>query len=213
MIIMPTMGRPHNVRRFIEAYRATKAMTKVLVVFDQADKALPEYEKIEWPFNFMKADVAPGTTINNIQNIVFYYFHDEPFYGLIGDDCVPQTEYWDLILQEACMPDKIAWGDDGIQGSKLATHPFIGGNLLRKIGWIAAPGFTRFFTDTIITDVARGLNRAVYLDSVKTIHYHPFNGTAPMDDTYRAAPPLDVDMMAYVNFRKNQLPLLIERLR
>lgn len=213
MIIMPTMGRPHNLKRFIDAYRKTLATTPVVIVFDQGDKTLPEYAKLDYPDNFIKTDVAAGTRISDLQNMAFYHFHNESFYGLIGDDCVPETEHWDLILQEACGSNKIAWGDDGLQGSKIATHPFIGGDLLRKIGWIAAPGFVRFFTDTIVTDIARGLEVAVYLPNVKTIHYHPFNGTALMDDTYRAAPPLELDMTTYINFRKHQLPSLLERLR
>lgn len=213
MIIMPTMGRPHNLKRFIDVYRKTMAMTPVVVIFDQGDKALPEYFKLDYPANFTKVDVARGTRVSDLQNIAFYHFHNEPFYGFIGDDCVPETDHWDKILAEACGSNKISWGDDGIQGEKLATHPFIGGDLVRKIGWIAAPGFVRFFTDTIITDIARGLEAAVYLPDVKTTHYHPFNGTAPMDDVYRSAPPLDIDTMTYINFRKHQLPALIERLR
>ncbi len=214
MIIMPTMGRPHNLKRFIESYRATQASVPVCVVFDAADKTLPGYAELDWPANFIKTSVPAGTRVPAIQNAIFRQFPNLGFYGLIGDDCVPETRNWDVILAGACLYRQgIAWGFDSIQNERMATHPFLCGDLVRQIGWITPPHFTHYYGDTVITHIAQALNRDIYMPEVRTIHHHHMNGLAPDDATYQNLPPLQGDKTIYELFMKEDFPKIIQRVR
>jgi hypothetical protein len=217
MIILPTLGRPHLLKRFIEAYHSTQASAAVCLVFDASDSTLPEYAKLEIPEWWLKASVPSGTSLPTLQNLLFRQFPDRGYYGFMSDDCVPETRNWDVILAGAAMYRAgIAWGDDSIQGARLATHPFIDGELARRIGWITPPHFKRFYTDNVITEIARALGRDVYLPHVKTTHYHHMNGKAQIDATYEAA-NTDVNMQGdrtvFEIFMKEEFPRLIERIR
>ena len=213
MVILPTLGRPKQLARFIEAYHVTCASSPVAVFFDAADPSLPEYDKIDYPGNFIKVSVPAGTRLPEIQNLAFKHFPNRPWYGFVGDDCLPMTRDWDVLLAAACKPMGIAWPDDGIQGEKLATHPFIDGDLVRLIGWITPPGFVQYYTDNVLTDIARDLNRAMYMPNIKLMHMHHINGMAEMDATYARSGSMEQDRDAYINFRTNVYPHLIERLR
>lgn len=214
MIILPTMGRPHNLKRFIEHYRATQACTPVCVVFDAADPALPGYSELDFPANFIKVSVPAGTRVPAIQNLIFRQFNDMGFYGLIGDDCVPETRNWDVILAGACLyRDGVAWGDDSIQGPNIATHPFISGNYARRLGWLTPPHFTHFYADNVIGDIAKALNRDVYMPEIRTIHHHHINGLAPMDSTYANLPNMQGDRTVHEIFMREDFPRIIQRMK
>lgn len=213
IIIMPTMGRPQNITRFIQAYADTQARTPIVMVLDDGDPKLKDYNAINYPLSFTRLMVPHGTTVPQCQNIAFELFPDKDYYGFIGDDCVPETRDWDWLLGNACQPNGIAWGDDGIQGEGLTTHPFIAGKLLRKIGYVAHPSFHHFFTDTVLLNIVRTLNCGVYLPNIKTTHYHHLNGKAEMDETYTSKGSLQRDFDNYNEFNRTEFPRLIERLR
>lgn len=213
MIILPTLGRPENIKRFVEAYRSTFASLPVLVVFDAGDALKAEYEKIGLPASFDKIFVPARTRCAAIQNLVFEKWPNEEFYAVLADDVVPETEKWDKELAEACRYEGIAWGDDDIQHKALATHPFIDGDLVRKMGWIAPPGLVHFFVDNVWTHLAAAIGGNGYLPDVKLTHHHHLNGKAVMDSTYRNATSFDADYVAYRAFMKNDFEALLKRVR
>ena len=217
MIILPTKGRPHNLRRFISAYVKTRATLPVLVALDGADIASYTeffnslYEPIPQQFSFI---IMPaGTPIGDIFNIISSKFCNEPFYGVMADDVVPETEFWDVVLRDACVPDKISWGSDGIQNARLATHPFIGGDLVRKLGWMAPPGVKHWYVDNGWTQLAKLADAGAYLPEVKTTHMHPVRDKAPMDETYLKQPDHMRDHDAFVEFMRNEMPGALERIK
>lgn len=213
IIILPTMGRPHNIERFIQAYRDTKAVTPVLLVLDAGDSKRGEYELIILPPQFSKIYAEPGTSVPNCQNIGYAINQDKDFYGLVGDDCVPESDHWDVILGEACMPNKIAWGDDELQRTGLVGHPFVGGELIRKMGYIAHPAFNHYFTDTVLRNIVVMMNCGIYFPDVKMPHYHHMNGRAPMDETYSSKGSIERDHAVYDEFNRTEFPNVIARLK
>ncbi len=210
MIILPTKGRPQNLRRFVSAYLRTGGSLPIYVVFDAKDAF--RYNDVKTPANWVRAAAPSGTPLGGIFDLIFKKYPNEDYYGMVADDVVPETEGWDVALSEACKPDKIAWGEDGIQNERLPVHPFIGGDLVRKLGWWAAPNLKHWFVDNVWKDLTVALNNGVYLPNVKMIHHHIVNGKAQNDRTYDDQPSHDDDYFNYMKFKNEEFPQLIKRL-
>ena len=151
-----------------------------------------------------------GTTVGEIFAKVFEKYPTEAYYGMVADDVVPETSGWDVIMAETCQPDKIVWGYDGIQNDNLPVHPFIGGDLLRQLGWWAAPGLKHWFVDNVWKNMADALQCGVYLPQVRMVHHHHVNGKAVMDKIYRDQPDHAADQRAYQKFMAEQFPAIIK---
>lgn len=211
MIILPTLHRPQNLSRFIRAYSSTGATLPIHVVFDKDD--IHRYSGVEIPEHWKKCQVPAGTRIGEIFNIIFKKYPDEDFYGMVADDVVPETLIWDIVLRDSSMPDKISWGECGIQNEKLPVHPFIGGDLVRKLGWWAAPCLKHWFVDNVWKNIADELNCGVYLPQIKMSHHHFMNDKAYRDRTYEEQPSHSIDLENYTKFMNEEFPAVISRIR
>jgi hypothetical protein len=130
MILLPTRARPRNLLRFIKAYHNTAASEPVMLMLDDDDSK--SYEGIPLPDGW-KVVVRPQQSIVKYLNQCFYDMPNEPYYAMLADDVEPLSGGWDKILKGAAGSDFVAWPDDLIQGSRLPTHPFIGGDLARSL--------------------------------------------------------------------------------
>ncbi len=211
MIILPTKSRPDSLRRFIHHYRLTGGTLPIWVILDAHDAYC--YSAIELPSGWRRISVPAGTPLGGIFDKLFKKYSDEPYYAMVADDVMPQTQGWDVIMATACQPDKIAWGWDGIQNENLPVHPFIGGNLVRNLGWWAAPGMKHWFVDNVWKQIADSLNCGVYLPDVKMTHLHFINGKAQMDRTYEEQPDHKTDQNAYLKFMNEEFGEAIERVK
>jgi len=175
MFIMPTRGRPHNVLRLIDLCSTGYSWW---VGVDSDDPKLGEYENLPFPdgWNLIVRDRRP---VCEIFRDAFDALPDEPFYGFIGDDVVPGSVGWEKKLVSAAGDDGVAYGDDLVHGEKLATHPVIGGDLVREQGWLVLPGLEMLYADTVWTVLARRRGVLRYLPDVIMEHRHPCVGKAP----------------------------------
>lgn len=207
------MGRPQNLERFLRLYHETKCTLPIWVIFDEGDLSLLDYSQIKLPLHWKKVGVPNGTRLGSIYNIIFKTYPNEDFYGMVSDDCEPQTECWDVKLRDACIPDLIAWPNDGFINAKMPTFAFLGGDLVRKLGFWSPGDMQHWYTDNAWADIAYGLNKAVYRDDIKLIHLHPVNGNAENDKTYNNQPNASVDKLAYDSWKRFSFPSLIERMK
>lgn len=198
MILLPTKGRPLSLKRFATHYELTGCTLPVLLLIDQNDAYQGTYDNVA--HNFDDMTVPAGTPIGECFNLAFRQYPDEPFYGITADDVVPETPEWDVKLRDACLPDRVSWGDDGIQGENLPTHPFLGGDLVRRMGYIAPPGVKHWYADNFWKLLATVNGRGSYLPEVKTTHRHPLKGLAETDATYKNQPDHEEDRKAWALF-------------
>lgn len=218
MFSLPSRGRPHNLRRFLDAYAATRATAPVWLRLDADDPALPEYDAITLPGHWRKT-VGPRlpNRCNGCVAEMFETFPDEAAYGLMADDLIPRTIGWDQDLIHAAGHDGLAYGDDLLHGVNLATHPVLGGDFARAIGWLVLPTVLHSFVDTALHLIAMKSGRARYCPNVIVEHMHPLaaglNGKpkAPEDDTYRFRATYAEDQRAFQHWQKTGLDSVVER--
>lgn len=211
MIILPTKGRPDSLRRFVHQCYLTKTTLPIHVIFDAKDAH--RYNHIKTPPDWVRVSVPAGTPLGGIFERMFAKYSNEPFYGMVADDVLPETMEWDVKLRDACLPDKISWGCDDLQNERLPVHPFIGGDLVRQLGWWAAPGLKHWFVDNVWKDLTDILGNGAYMPDVKMTHLHPITGKSPNDRTYEEQPSHAADHHMYCTFVNKTLPGVIERLK
>lgn len=211
MLILPTKGRPSNLRRFISAYTDTYATIPIHVIFDAEDAHV--YNTVDTPSHWKRVSAPSGSCLGDIFSLIFKKYPNESYYGMVADDVIPETSGWDVIMAEICQPNKIVWGADGLQNENLPVHPFIGGDLLRKLGWWAAPGLKHWFVDNVWKNLADSLECGVYLPQVKMTHMHYINGRASLDRTYREQPNHGDDQRSYQEFMSKRFPDIINALK
>lgn len=181
MLFLPTRGRKASLERFIHYYKETKATEPVAVLIDDDD--FETYKDVVLPDHWHKLEFPKTGSAVDQANRAFEKFPNEEYYAMLADDVVPETTEWDKLLKEACLKHNVAWANDGIQGDKLATHYFVKGELIRKLGWFAYPNCKRWYGDNIWTDLAKLIGYK-YLPEVKLSHHHHINNKALLDSTY-----------------------------
>lgn len=203
MLMFPTRGRPWALKRFIDNYKVTGATLPVTIIVDTDNMSL--YEEV-WHKHALSGWILfPNKSTRNLRdamNSCFEAYPHEKFYGMIADDVIPMTDQWDVKLMQAAGDKYIAWGDDTIWGSKLPTHPFIGGDLVRAFGWFSPPYTDRHCADFIWKDFADALGLAKYCGDVIMEHRHWQKGTADFDSTYAIQPSAQEGHVAYHDIYK-----------
>ena len=218
MFSLPSRGRPHNLRRFLDAYKATHAAALVWVRLDADDPALADYNAIALPDHWLKTvGLRLPNRCNGCVAEMFETFPDEDCYGLMADDLIPRTVGWDRELIYAASHDGLAYGDDLLHGVNLATHPVLGGEFVRAIGWLVLPSVLHSYVDTALHLIALKCGRARYCPNVIVEHMHPLATTpdgkpkAPTDATYRWHTTYTEDEEAFRRWKAAELDSVVQR--
>lgn len=212
MYILCSRGRPAGVARFIRAYRATCARLPVLLRLDWDDPRLVEYDATV-PESWL-TEIGPRKPVAQIYNDIFERYPAERFYGLLADDLLPQTRFWDHALMVGAGRFGVAYGDDKLQGAALATHPVIAGDLVRAVGWLAPPSIQWLYVDTVWTTLGHALGTLQYLPNVITEHLHYSTGKSDYDQTYQDhARYGSEDARAFRAWKSLEAGALVDRLK
>lgn len=178
MWVLPSRGRPHNLRRLQKAFAETGASTRVLVRVDEDDRS-PEIWHPLWTL-----EIGPRKPLSAVFNDFFEGHPDLPWYGILCDDVVPETKEWDKTLIREAGVGRMAIPAGG-HDPKGAPHFVLGGDLVRSVGWLALPGLDRLYIDTAWIDIARALGKEARVPHVTLAHHHFSNRKALFDATYR----------------------------
>jgi hypothetical protein len=193
-LLVPTRGRPANMRRLAESIAATAIHPERVALWFYIDS--DDFESIA-VLPEMRTDF-PAIRIEHVQslrlplvdcyNILSGYAGD----GILwsgGDDIVFRTQSWDVLVEAEFVtrPDKLVlvYGDDGLQPEQPATHPFVSRESVNTLGYFypEVPEGVNL-TDVWLHSLYASVGRLVYRPDISTDHLHWLRGLAQRDATY-----------------------------
>ena len=213
MWIFATRERPENCKRFIDAWIKTKASTPVYVRIDDDDSTLEELKNLNWPKEF-KVVVGKREGLRAAMQELYVENPNEPWYGLLADDLVPRTPNWDIRLAERAGNKNISYPNDLGGKPKLPTHPVVGGDLTRALGWFGFPVVQHLYVDTVYQYIGNQLGNLYRMEDVIVEHVHPFWNKTNGDKIYTENKRRAVsDRENYLNWVATEGPSVITELK
>lgn len=123
---------------------------------------------------------------------------------LISDDMEVQIENWDQIIRNDFnrlypQGDGVLWYHDGSKQKVITTLSCMDKKYYDRFKYIYYPGYKSFFSDNEFTDIAKSLNKIIFIDNVIIKHQHPqWGGTVKHDELYKKNnDPWDHDQALY----------------
>lgn len=200
VMLVPSRGRPGNIRRLVEACEATCKLRTVLHFgFDRDDPCLPGNLAAAGGHPYSLRDrMGLGAWTNELASLNMHV----PYLGSMGDDMVPVTAGWDKRLVEACDPCGMAYPDDK-RRHDIPEMIIMSTLIIRALGWMCHPDIEHWYTDNVWADLGRSAGCLRYLPDVIVEHRHPnVPGGDPTDMTYtEAAGKFGADLAAYQRWR------------
>jgi hypothetical protein len=190
LLIVPSRGRPQNIKRLCEALLKTKSNVELIVGIDMNDPTADEYHDLALQYGFkLNVSVERKRFAATVNSIALYHYQDYEYLAWMGDDHVPQTEYWDEhyldALKEAGVG--VVYGNDLVQGENIATELAFTSNIVGALGYAIPEGFVHLFVDNYFMELGKAVDRLIYLPNIIVQHMHYSTGYAQEDLTYREA--------------------------
>lgn len=182
LIIVPSRGRPENIKRLAQAWNDTGAhRADLLIGLDDDDPTIGEYPG--W------CDIGPRLRmVGTLNKLAVKYAPLYTHIGFMGDDHCPRTPEWNLTVERELdiLGTGIVYGNDLIQGATIPTAVFMTSDIIKKLGWMALPGLRHLFVDNQWKSLGEALDALTYLPDVIIEHLHPVAGKTAWDDSYKA---------------------------
>lgn len=222
--IIPTRGRPDNVKELIEAWRDTAELpsTRAMFVVDSDDPLRPEYEKLfssvdsglgkhgSWVFGaaYFHTQNPPNARLAEILNSIcqsmLSLFEPSFAIGFMGDDHRPRTKGWDSAILDALskMRTGIVYCNDMVQGENLPTAVAMTSDIPMHLGYMVPAGLKHMYLDNFWKDFGTAIGRLRYLAGIVIEHQHPIAGAAAWDEGYtNVAGHMTPDQAAYEAYK------------
>jgi predicted O-methyltransferase YrrM len=199
-IIVPTRGRPDNIRKVISAWDFTNAWdhADLVLVVDADDPEVEGYRKLvreysgeslvlagqlksieipKWLPMVHKLNLAAGNLA------LGGYFA----VGFAGDDHLPQTIGWAASYLAALreLGTGMVYGDDGYQGIKLSTEWAVTSDVVRALGRMVPAPVEHMYCDNSMMDLFGAAGALRHLPEIRIEHMHPVAGKAETDAQYQ----------------------------
>lgn len=213
MWLLATRSRFSNCKRFLEAWHATKANSPVYLRMDEDDPQLEEVLALPWPKQFI-IKVGPRARLGECATEMFKTYPSEPWYGMLGDDVIPGTDYWDRRLIERAGTHDISAGNDVHEKKIRIIHPCVGGDLVRLVGWFALPGLKHLAIDTVWEEIHHHFGRNNQMEDVILEHAHFFFDQASVDKTYQEGQSWKAeDRRIFREWKEKEMPQLLAKIQ
>lgn len=225
-IIVPTRGRPQQLRAFLDSLRDTAARideVEVVLVLDDDDAETQSFAYHQ-QINLRKVVVPPGLAMGAL-NMRGYEASSGSHVMLCNDDVIVRTAGWDARLREvfASYPDGVvlAHVNDGTFKESLCVFPCVSRAFAELAGGICHEGYRRYRIDDHIYNVFNllailGEPRIQYLPDVLFEHHNYAAGVAGQR-VYVPDPKLHAEdtglYLAMFSARKDLAAALKERIR
>ena len=189
LVILPTRSRPDSAERCINALKEHSTISDFVIAIDDDQSDLyPRLEGVTY-------EVNPRLRMNGTLNLVANKYVDKyETIFFLGDDHLVQTPAWDQYLSGAIEQKGygLAYGNDLLQGVKLATAVMMSTNIIKPVGYMAPPKLVHLFMDNYWMSLGKRLGTLWYFDQVIIEHLHPVAGKVAWDAQYMEANSTEV---------------------
>jgi hypothetical protein len=221
LVKFPTRNRP---QKFIECIKdmyvgmGDKVNTKIIVTADIDDETMynknvlmavrPFIENYGLEIRYGKSNSKIDAVNRDIENI-----KDWDIVVIMSDDMKCMGNSFDYIIRksfEQFFPDMdgIIHYNDGFTQDKLITLPVMGRKYYERFGYIYHPSYKSLWCDNEMTDVARKLQKVVYVEQPIFRHNHFSNVGGYMDEQLRHTESFSaVDNQNYENRKSRNFDL------
>ncbi|MEV6547986.1 hypothetical protein AB0M57_04660 [Streptomyces sp. NPDC051597] len=223
LVIIPTRGRPQAIPEIMDAWDATAATADLLFAVDTDDPELAAYKKHAATykadervrFTFGKRRRLVGTLNQQaIKNAKTYRF-----LAFLGDDHRPRPAAmpWDARIRECLSGGPgIVYGNDLLQGEKMATAVAMTSDIVQTLGYMCPPAMVHLCVDLVWVAWGNAMQRITYLDDMVIEHLHPAAQKADMDSGYEECNSPDQvasDSAAYHTYMQGEFKADSDKLR
>lgn len=222
-MIVPTRGRPDNLRQLWAAWRATSSSYSQLVAaIDTDDPEHDQYWRVRDEIGddpHFKMITGPRLRLGPTLDLAAREAADRSFaVGFLGDDHRPRTVGWDTayLAELRRLGTGIVYGDDLIQGPNLPTQVAMTSDIVLATGHMLPPGLIHLYVDNAWKSLGEALGALTYLPQVVVEHCHPIAGTAAWDDGYREVNDgsvYDHDRAVFEQWKSIDLPRWVQQIR
>jgi len=221
IIVVPSRGRPDNIRELINSFSNTcVADTHLWVCVDDDDPELEGYREALRlaPSGAYRLIVGEPSRIGPILNrVVPEAAQKSDVVGFMGDDHRPRTLAWDqlYINNLRSMRTGVVYGNDLYQGPNIPTQVAMTSNIVKATGYFVAPGAKHLYLDNMWKDIGNAVGIR-YLDDVVVEHMHPCAGKGDWDEGYatnNSPETYSEDEAVYTDWKQNILLLWVEQIR
>jgi len=198
-VLIPTRGRPDNIRKVISAWDFTNAWDRadMILVVDADDPEIDDYRRVVEEFLSEAPEECTALGLVEVtewmpmvhklnlaaQNMALGYFA----LGFAGDDHLPRTINWAdrylTVLRE--MGSGMVYGDDGYQGAKLSTEWAVTSDTVRALGRMVPADVEHMYCDNSMMDLFGGAKAMRHLPEVRIEHMHYTVGKSEPDAQYQ----------------------------
>jgi len=217
MILIPSMGRPHLLKRFFESYMETKATLPGLVMVDENDKSLEDYREMVYPEGWSLVETKAISMGDKVRE-VWPTLKKADWVGLLNDDHYCVTPEWDTkALAHLDGYNFVSTNDRWCAPRKAAGFTVFSMPLLKAFGF---PIFPRNLQHLYIDDVIEQLGRATgcwkVVMNIVVEHRHVLKGEAPVDATHEKVytqKSWDADQKEFREFMEQDFVKCVERIK
>jgi hypothetical protein len=190
LLIVPTRSRPQNASDFYDLFtQNTSDQTTLCFALDSDDEHnySDRYDNVIWEINDRK---GMNGTLNLVAN---KYCQDYDYITFMGDDHRIRTANWDRIFIRHAKENTVTYGNDLIQGERLATAAMLDSNIIRTLGYMAPPKMKHLYLDNFWMELGRRLKTLQYYPDVIIEHMHYSVGKSQADELYEEVNSADMN--------------------
>lgn len=221
-LIVPSRGRPQNIKRLVKGLIETQADVDLYVGVDKNDPMQNDYLMMQVALGYPKLIInfslserdRFGSTLNRLTNNAIEKDRYK-YLAWCGDDHLPISKGWDKRYKEEL--DKgagIVYGNDLVMGETIATQLAFTPDIPKALGYAVPTSFVHLFIDNYFMKLGEKIGGSVYIPDVIFQHLHPIAG-AKSDKTYEEA-NCDAnwknDRAAFDDYMANQLNRDVEKI-
>lgn len=204
VIVIPSRGRPENIRKVISAWDFTNAwdVADMVVAVDADDPEIGGYlalfEETKLPGDADEPDTPLFSLVTLTEWVPMVHKLDKvarnlafarkyKAIGFAGDDHLPRTINWaqTYLAQLAELETGLVHSDDGYQGANICTEWAVTTDVVTTLERMIPAPVEHMYSDVSLHDLMSAAGALRYLPQVRIEHMHPIVKKAETDEQYQ----------------------------